>query len=257
MNIAIVDDEQAEIDTLSSILKEYAAVGKLPLSLQIFHSAEELLSSYHPYAYTAIFMDIYMGGMTGINAAKQILSSDSHAIIIFLTHSDEHMPEAFSIHAYDYIGKPAKKERLFKVMDDVLMRKSEYDASPRLTFSYEKNKISVPYSDIVCVRTSRHNYLEIIVRAQNTCADYNTYLTRLTFAEVQQTLSTDRRFLLVLRGVLVNMEHIIAIDGGICRLTNGTEVSINVRGAKEIENTWQNYIFDNIRSERRERRSRR
>ena len=55
MNIAIVDDEQAEIDTLSSVIKEYAAANKAGLSLHTFHSAEELLAGYHPYAYTAIF----------------------------------------------------------------------------------------------------------------------------------------------------------------------------------------------------------
>lgn len=250
MNIAIVDDEQREIDTLSDILKEYAALSKLPLSLQIFHSAEELLPVYRPYAYTAIFMDIYMSGMTGIAAAEQILSRDRHALIIFLTTSAEYMPEAFSMHAYDYISKPAKEERLFKVMDDALMRQTEYQNSPKLTFSWERRNISLPYSDIICIKTGKHNYLEIIDTSNN------TFLTRQTFSEVTRSLTGDGRFLTVLRGVLVNMEHIIGMEKGICRLSNGTEVPVSIKNAKELEATWQNYIFDRIRIERQERRNR-
>ena len=253
MNIAIVDDDQKEIDTLESVIREYASLGKFALTLNIFHSAEEIIEAYHPYAYTAIFMDIYMGGKTGIEAAERILSLDRHAIIIFLTTSDEHMPEAFSMHAYDYIGKPAKKERLFKVMDDVLMRVSEYDASPKLTFSCDKTSVSLPFSDIVCVMTStqHHNYLEITDEANN------TYLTRLTFAEASKTLTADQRFLLILRGVLVNMEHISLFNKGVCCLKTGAKLPVNIKKAKELENTWQNYTFDSIRNERRERRQHR
>ena len=179
MNIAIVDDDQKEIDTLSDTLKEYAALGKTALSINVFHSAEEILGSYRPYAYTAIFMDIYMDGKTGIEAAQEILSLDRRAIIIFLTSSDEHMPQAFSMHAYDYIGKPARKERLFKVMDDVCLRQSEFESSPTLTITCERNTVSLPYRDIVYVKTADHNYLEIMDEAGN------TYITRLTLQRWQ------------------------------------------------------------------------
>ena len=156
------------------------------------------------------------------------------------------------MHAYDYIGKPAKKERLFKVMDDVLMRKSEYDSSPKLTFNCDKSTVSLLFSDIVCIMTStqHHNYLEIMDETGH------TYLTRLTFSEVSGLLSADRRFLLVLRGVLVNMDYISQLNKDSCYLTTGSRVPVNIRKAKEMESTWQNYIFDSIRTERQERRNR-
>lgn len=250
MNIAIVDDDQKEIDTLSGILKEYAALGKTALTINVFHSAQEILAAYRPYAYTAIFMDIYMDGKTGIEAAQEILSLDRRAIIIFLTSSDEHMPQAFSMHAYDYIGKPAKKERLFKVMDDVLLRKSELESSPTLTINCDRNTVSLPYRDIVYVRTADHNYLEIMDEAKN------TYITRLTFSKVADTLAKDRRFLLIIRGIIVNMEYIHKLSGDICYLKNGVQLPINIRNAKELENIYQNFKFDSMRNESARRRNR-
>lgn len=250
MNIAIVDDDQKEIDILSDTLKEYAALGKLPMTIAVFHSAEEILAAYRPYAYTAIFMDIYMGGKTGVEAAQEILSIDRHAVIIFLTSSDEHMPEAFSMHAYDYIGKPANKERLFKVMDDLLIRQTEYDNSPKLSFQCDRTTVTLPFRDIMFVKTSDHNYLEIMDEAQN------TYNTRLTFAEVSSVLAKDSRFLLVLRGILVNMEFIQSFNDGICYLKTGIQFPINLRKTKELENIFQNYKFDSMRNESARRRDR-
>ena len=250
MNIAIVDDEQAEIDTLSSVIKEYAAANKAGLSLHTFHSAEELLAGYHPYAYTAIFMDVFMDGMDGVSAAEKILTEDRNAIIIFLTSSDEHMPKAFSLHAYDYIAKPAKKERLYKVLDDCLLYRTELNDVPSLAFSTDQKDVSIPYPDIVSVKTSMHNYLEI------TDITGTTYHTRLTFSGVSELLLADSRFLLILRGVIVNMDHIEKIVGNCCELEGGLKLSVNVRKAKELESTWTNYKISQIRKGQRERRGR-
>ncbi len=250
MNIAIVDDEQKEIDTLLAILKDYAALEKLDFSYHIFHNAEEMLAAYHPYAYTAIFMDIYMTGMSGIEAAREILSLERRAILIFLTSSDEHMSEALSMHAYDYVDKPANRDRIFQVMNDVLLRQAEDYSAPKLTFLCEKKEISILFSDIVCIRTGKHNYLEIFDSVRK------TYSARLTFSEVVQTLKADPRFLLIHRGILVNMDYIQKIDGELCHLKTDLTLQINLRNAKDIESTWQNYMLDSIRSERRERRRR-
>lgn len=84
MNIAIVDDEEMERDFLVSAIKEYAAGKGMNIPLYTFSSAEELLESYHPYAYSAIFMDVFMNGIDGVSAAEEIFSSDRDAIIIFL-----------------------------------------------------------------------------------------------------------------------------------------------------------------------------
>ena len=248
MNIAIVDDEPGEIETLSAVIKEYAALNKLDIRMDAFRSAEELLKDYRPYAYTAIFMDVYMDRMDGVSAARKIFATDRHAIIIFLTSSDEHMPEAFSLHAYDYIGKPAKKERLFKVMDDVLQKVTEYSNTPKLSFMYDRREISIRYPDIVMVKTAGRNYLEIMENTRK------SYQTRLTFSEVSALLSKDNRFLPVLRGILVNMDYIVSIDQEICELAGGIRLSINVRNAKELKTTWQNYKLDCIRSDRKSRR---
>ncbi len=251
MNIAIVDDEQRESEALVSLIREYAGQERLDIHIQVFHSAEELLECYQPFAFTAVFMDIYMTGITGVEASSRILSADPGAVIIFLTTSQDHMPEAFSMHAYDYIPKPAERSRIFKVMNDLLQRQARMTNSPRLDFISEKKNVSLLLSEITCIRTSKHNYLDIFQ------ADGTTFTARLTFSEVQQKLSDAEahQFLLVLRGVLVNMDFIKNMDDETCQLKDGTVLPINIKNARKLHDTWQNYTFDCIRTKRRERRA--
>ncbi len=250
MNIAIVDDELQRAEELAELLNEYASRTSLELDLKIFKSGEDFLANYRPYAYTATFMDIYMEKMSGVETARKIAEQDHTAIIIFLTSSSEHMPEAFSLHAYDYIEKPAKRERIFKVMDDLLMRKTEEESVPVFSFVSERKSFSLPYSDIVYIRTGKHNYLEVSDKSGQ------KFSTRLTFSEAANALGSDRRFLSVLRGIVVNMDFIKNIEGGICLLTTGESVPVNIKNTRELLTTWQNYKFDKIRADRRERRSR-
>lgn len=243
MNIAIVDDQQTEIDALTEIIKEYARQAKIDIDVHTFHNAEDIIACYRPYTYTAIFMDIYMDGTDGIQAAEELLKTDKSIHLIFLTSSSEHMPEAFSLHAYDYIPKPASKERIFKTLNDIMLTHAEYNNSPKLTFTCDKKEISIAYPDIVLVRTAKHNYIKIVDRTGS------SYLTRLTFLSVAELLSEDGRFLVVIRGVLVNMDYIRIIEEDICELDNGIQLSINVRNARTIKTIWQNYKLQSIRNE--------
>ncbi len=250
MNIAIVDDEQNEIDLISGVINEYSNINKLDISLFAFRSAEEILSSYRPYAYTLIFMDIYMSGKTGVEAARTIMENDPGAMIIFLTTSDEHMPEAFSLHVYDYINKPAGRERLFKVLDDALMRTTKKSTEPVFTFMSNRHTIAVRFSEILLIRTSGRN-LEIVD------TDGERYETRMAISEAEQRLAGDARFLTLMKGIIVNMDFITDIRDGVCYMTNGESASVNVKNAKNLTTVWQNYRIGSIRAERRERRNNR
>ena len=247
MNIAIVDDEQSEIDRLTEVLKEYARLNRLELSVSAFHSAKEVLENYKPYAYTLIFLDIYMPGETGTEAARAILEVDPGAMIIFLTSSDTHMPEAFSLHVYDYINKPAGRERLFKVMDDALMRTTKAGEEEVFTFISNRHTVAVRFSEILLVRTSGRN-LEIVD------TDGESYETRLSFSEAEKKLGNDPRFLTLMKGIIVNMNYITDIREGLCYMTDGESVAVNVKNSKSLIATWQNYRIRSIRAERKERR---
>lgn len=202
MNIAIVDDSGSDRRLLIDTLKEYFGTNCISADISEFSSAEALLKDYRPFMYTVIFMDIYMDGMTGTEAAAEIRKLDCDTLLVFLTTSDTHRADAFSAHAYDYIQKPVDKKRLVKLMDDIMKLRPE-SSEKSFTFMCGRTEHKIPFSDLLFVRSDGH-YLEIADRAGN------TQRTRQNFSSAEETLSQDSRFLLVLRGVIVNMDHILS-----------------------------------------------
>ena len=76
MNIAIVDDLTVDLQKLKILLEQYASMHRIDLEISCFHSAESFLAEYRPYQYTILFLDIFMDGMTGVEAAGKIREMD-------------------------------------------------------------------------------------------------------------------------------------------------------------------------------------
>jgi DNA-binding LytR/AlgR family response regulator len=64
------------------------------------------------------FLDIRMPGMTGIEAAREIIGRDGNTCqIVFITAYDQYAVEAFEQGAIDYVLKPADRDRLAKTVE--------------------------------------------------------------------------------------------------------------------------------------------
>lgn len=240
MNIAIIDDMESETADFREAVKEYSALNRLDIEIRCFGSAEEFLADYTPLKYTLIIMDIYMKEMTGIEAARLIKEQDKDALIVFLSTSSDHFPDALRLHAYDFINKPTDKERVFGLLDDIFRQKTEICSS--LIFTSGKETLSMPYNTIAAVCANGH-YCDV------TDGDGAVYSARISYSSAAVSLSEDSRFLEINRGVIVNMDMITEFDKEGCRLSNGMSFSLNIRRRRELVQTWQNYTFAVLRNE--------
>lgn len=242
MNIALVDDMPDELERLAGILNEYCTDHRIAPKLTTFHSGEELLAEYRPLKYTIIFLDIYMGGMTGVDTAKKIRQVDNDTLIVFLTTSMDHTFEAFGVHAYQYLLKTAEdtelKALVYRVLDDALsMRRSSEKA---LTISADGETKNISFSDILFVQSQR-NYVLVADSHEG------SYLTRMTFSSISDTLLKDSRFLQINRGILINMDYITDFGKDTCTLKGDVRLPINVREQKKLDQIRQNYVFGKLR----------
>ena len=239
MNIAIIDDLPRELARISDIINEYAAEKRIPVSIKTFQSAEELLTDYRPLQYTLLFMDIYMDGMTGVEAARKIREADRDTLIVFLTTSAEHTFDAFDVHAYQYILKSpddaALRGAVCRVMDEIVSI-TRPAAEEKLTFSVGGAEQSIAFSDVMFA-ASEKNYVQITDRSQN------SYRTRMTFSEICSALETDSRFLQINRGIVINMDCITAFGKDRCELCGGYSLPVNVRTQKKLNQIRKNYVF--------------
>ena len=77
------------------------------------------LHTHHP---TVAFLDIRMGGATGLEVARQACNL---AHVVFTTAYEQHAIEAFEVDAVDYLLKPVTIERLDRTLQRLRTRLSE------------------------------------------------------------------------------------------------------------------------------------
>jgi len=238
MKIAVVDDEQQYRNDLLGFINDYLKEKHLEAEVYDFSNAESFLQGeVKPEEYSLIFMDIYMEGISGIEAMEQFKGETSKTLLIFCTTSQDHMPDAFKLHAFEYVIKPAEKDRIFKVMDDALK------TLPRMEKYFnivnKGSKVYVLFSEFIYATTNGH-YIEVHTKR-------DTYQIRYTMDDFIPLLQNDERFLRINRGIMVNMDYITKISGTDCLLNNGETLPIRIRSASEMADKWHDYTFKKMR----------
>ena len=97
MRIAIVDDIKEERAVLYGWLSNQLSKRNIPGDFVEFESGEEFLAAAKKRPFTVVFLDIYMGGMTGMAVAHAIREQDFDCRLIFLTQSEEYLREGDSV----------------------------------------------------------------------------------------------------------------------------------------------------------------
>lgn len=238
MRIALVDDIEEIRSDMAALIEEFAGKHHLSYQLDSFASGEEFLEHFEAFCYDVVFLDIYMSGMSGTKAAERIREQDQYALLIFLTSSKDHMGEAFSCHAFDYLEKPADEEKISHCLLDalkVIPNKEQY-----FSFPYNNMEVRLAYSDIVCLYADNH-----CTKIYD--AEGREYVPRLYYSTLSGQLTHDERFLQLSRGILCNMDHILELTKKDCTLTGNLTVPITLRNANQLQQKWRDYEFAKIR----------
>lgn len=79
----------------------------------------EAVTDFSKYRPDVVFVDIDLGGASGLECAKVLTEWDPKLKVIFATAHSEYMANAFEIYAFDYLVKPFNLERLAKTLAKV------------------------------------------------------------------------------------------------------------------------------------------
>ena len=103
MRIAIVDDLAAERALLKDRLEQQLHRRNVQADILEYESGETFLEAARKAPFTAAFLDIYMNGMTGMEAAKELRKTDTDCLLVFTTTSTDHALEGFQVRALHYL----------------------------------------------------------------------------------------------------------------------------------------------------------
>ncbi len=159
IKIGICDDEKQELDKVHNYLIKYKKDStKYEISITTFFSPLDLLYNVENQGGFDIYIiDVYMAGMLGTDAARELRKLDNKGEIIFLTNSRNHAIEAFEVNAAQYILKPYTEATLFSTIDRVINR-FNVERRHMITLKSSEGTVRIYTRDIVFTESGRNNY---------------------------------------------------------------------------------------------------
>ena len=218
MKIAICDDEKKASEALLEILEECPE----PIEkTDVYVSGEELLRSKEQY--DLLFLDIDMEGIDGIETARKLRLKDKKVKIVYVTAYSEYGGKAFSVHAFGYLLKPVKKEKVLRQVTDALAyREEEEKQSPMLEFATSQGRIRLHTADIY--------YFEIRGRQIRLAAEGDCYEMRGKIGVLREKMK-DYGFASPHKSFVVNLDQIRNIKGYDIYMMNGDTLPLSQKQA--------------------------
>ncbi len=111
-----VDDEAPALDELAYLLDRDPRIDTVLTAAD----GPRPCGCIESTAVDALFVDIRMPGLDGLDLARVLRRFASPPAVVFVSAYDEHAVEAFDLRAVDYVMKPVREERLGEAVGRVL-----------------------------------------------------------------------------------------------------------------------------------------
>jgi two-component system LytT family response regulator len=242
----VADDEPRARQYLEKLLGEIPGVDVVGVA----RGGAEALTLYHRLKPDAVFLDIHMPDLSGLEVARQIARGGSPTVV-FVTAYDQYAVQAFELAALDYVLKPIKRERLAetvrRVIEEVQTQSAAQrgerlreglesagmeQATPPLKRLPVRHKREVKLLDLDGVPLIFSRDRLVLARSEG-----HEYLVDYTLQELEQRLP-EGLFVRAHRGALVNLGAVESYGGEdgvlVLKLRDGTRVEASERRAADV-----------------------
>lgn len=235
ISIAICDDELQQIERAKSLLKQYAFEhSQYDIKIHCFSAPLELLSFVAANGgFDLLLVDIYMPGILGTEAARELRAVGDHCQIIFLTSSRDHAIDAFSLDAAHYLVKPYSEKEFFSALDKVmgkLARKDEVYITIKSTDGISR----VDLSKLVYSETDNHVQKLYL-------SDGRVITVRKSSTELFELLEEEPRFYKCGSTYIINLDYIVELSSKGVAFSSGARIPILSRKYMELRKLYMDY----------------
>ncbi len=235
LNILLCDDDYRMTQHYSTMITKAAKKHNIPVSLSTFNSAEALL--FHLTEVPAadiIYLDILMGKKSGMEAAKELRSYGCEAEIIFLTTSEDHVFEAFSVTPVQYLLKGTTSETDFEQTFLHAVGLAEHKEKETFLCEYGSTRKVIPFKNI--------SYFDIWQRIIT--VHYNVDQTAKFYSSMEklQKQLANKNFVRSHRSYLVNLSYIKQIGPQNLILKTEETIPISAMYMQTLKNALSDYI---------------
>jgi DNA-binding LytR/AlgR family response regulator len=222
MRVLAVDDELPAREDLVRMLEASPAVDRVESAA----SAEEALVALGDgAAIDAVFLDVRMPGLGGLELARVLRRFERSPAIVFVSAFDDAAVGAFEVAAVDYLVKPVSRQRLDEAIERAARR-----ATPEEPETADEDTLAVdalrgggtrllPRSSVLYLQ-AHGDYVRV-------ASSEGRYLVRARLSELEERWG-GHGFVRVHRGFVVNLRRAVEVRPRL----NGTAVLVMADGAE-------------------------
>jgi len=212
----IVDDESLALSRLKRLLNENGIE-----DITAFDNPIEALKEITKTKFDAVFLDISMPNITGLELADSIIQLEPKTFIIFQTAYSEFALEAYKSGGMGYLVKPIESNDIKNILEKVRNFKNSSDEQSKKILGKRGDKLYlIDISDIYYIKADLD---EVIIRIK----DADAYVRR-KIGDLE-TLLSGKNFFRVHRSYIVNVDKIKSM-----RSVEQSKLEISFEGISEI-----------------------
>ena len=233
LRMAVCDDLEEERVQLARMARSYAQRRGLSMELRLFASGNELLdAARRPDFCHVLFLDIFMPGLSGLDAARQLRAAGCMASIVFATTSQDYGVMSFDVQAADYLVKPFRQEDVDRTLDWCL----EHMPEPLRSLSvYAEGEIQeFPLASVL--------YIEVLGHQSHIHTLRQTVVVRKSLDDLERAVDSPD-FFRCHRSFLVNLNHAERIESSDFLMSDGARIPISSANLPRARDTFLDWVY--------------
>lgn len=230
MDIAIVEDEEIHSSLLRQYILAWAEERSKAVRIFTYTNAESFLFSLEDNMPDAVFADIQMPGMNGMDMIRKLRETDGEIPVIFTSGLSEYLREGYEVQALHYLIKPISEEKVFECMDRVCSRKDTRELFAART---EEGMIRIDLREANYCEAQGH-YVRFVM------ADKSEVLVMNSISELEKDLPGET-FVRCHRSYLCNLENIKRIVQDSVIFDNGESAPVSRRMYRDLNRKFIEY----------------
>ena len=239
MRIALVDDEVSQLHLLNDLLayELNSLTCQTSNIIDTYPNGQAFLENWKAGAYDVIVLVIFMGGITGVDVAKQIRLTDPDVKLVFCSRSNEFAAESYQVNAQYYLLKPATQSSVANMLKRL-----------NLEMIQQMQPVTLPNGHTLIQRQILYTeYFNHVIYIH--LKDGTVYRLRGNHSTLEELLIPCGYICSPSKGILINFYEITELQDNHVLMSDGKVLPVSRRKSKYIQAEYTKFRFQKMRAE--------
>lgn len=238
MLMIICDDIISDREILHNYCNRYAKENRVPMTVMEFENAGTLLQCQNARSADVMLLDIYMDGMSGIDAARILRQNCYRGALILTTTSQDYYADGYDVEAMHYLLKPISYDSFCESMRRVYERMNIIAKKIRVTSN----------RDIIDIDISGIQYIEVYGHKTFIHTIKGDIKVNLSLVSLEERLGGDP-FLRCYRYYIINMDFVKRMNDDSFIMKDNKQIPLSRDGRSALRKRYLSYIFKRMEVE--------